>query len=316
VNRARSSFDCPKPLTVAELVAALAGSAAIVGDAERRITCVTPLETMRPGGLTFSRRPAEDVADRLAASGDAVIIAPLDGKDEPASMPSNVTVIKVTDPREYFIRAVHTLIGPEPFPGPGRSATATVAPDARIGAQAYLGPGVVVGAGAVVGEGGVLFGGVQVLDGVELGDGVIVQANAVIGAHGQSFVRDGDGSMLAMPHYGRVIVGARVRIGANSTVVRGTLRDTVIGNDTSVGNNANVGHNTEIGARCFIGPGVVLTGSSIVGDDTWISAGVIVCGVAVGRNATVGAGAVVTRPVPDGSKVNGFPARVTASHDP
>ena len=310
-----SSFDCAKPLTVAELVAALPGPAVIVGDAERRITCVTPLEAMRAGGLTYSRRPVAQLRDQLARCEDVVIIAPVvDGNSgRPGDPLVGVTVIEVAEPRAYFIRALHVLVGPEPFPAPGRSVTATVAPDARIGAQVYLGPGVVIGAGAIVGEGSVLFGGVQVLDGVEMGDGVIVQANAVIGAHGQSFVRDADGQMLAMPHYGRVLIGARVRIGANTTVVRGTVRDTVIGSDTSIGNNANVGHNVEIGTRCFVGPGAVLAGSSSVGDDTWISTGVIVCGVAVGRRAMVGAGAVVTRPVPDGSTVNGVPARVTAS---
>src|SRR5437773_9665006 len=116
-----------------------------------------------------------------------------------------------------------------------------------------------------------------------------------------------------MPHYGSVVVGARTRIGAYTTVVRGTLRDTIIGSDSSIGNNANIGHNTVVGSRCFVGPGVVLMGSATVGDDTWISAGAIVCGVAVGRNVTVGAGAVVTRPVSDHTTVNGVPARATAA---
>lgn len=297
-------------MTVEQLVASVPGAASIAGDAQRQITCVAPLETVRPGSLSFSRGPVGAVGDRLAAFDGAVIIVPLD--EDGAATGPNVTFIKAARPRDYFIHAVHALLGPEPFPEPSRSETATIAPDARVGARAFLGPGVVVGAAARVGDGCLLFGGVQVLDGVELGDGVIVQANTVIGAHGQSYVRDGDGQMLAMPHYGRVIVGARSRIGANTTVVRGTLHDTIIGDDTSVGNNVNIGHNSAIGARCFIGPGVVLTGSSAVGDDVWISAGAMVCGVSIGRRATVGAGAVVTRPVADDSTVNGVPARVTA----
>ena len=304
------TLDCPKALTVAELVALLPGPAVIVGDATRRITCVTPLDGMRPGGLSFARGPFADVANHLASLRDVVIITGLDVGDHASAA---VTLIKVAQPRQYFIRALHELIGPEPLPAPGISPAATIAPDARIGPDAFIAAGVHVGRGAIIGAGSVVFGGVQVLDGVELGAGVVVQANAVIGAHGQSYVRYDDGRMLVMPHYGGVVVGARTRIGANTTVVRGTLRDTVIGSDSSIGNNANIGHNTVLGMRCFVGPGVVLMGSSTVGDDTWISAGALVCGVAVGCSATVGAGAVVTRAVADHSIVNGVPARATAA---
>jgi UDP-3-O-[3-hydroxymyristoyl] glucosamine N-acyltransferase len=302
------------PLTVAELVAALPGAADIVGDAQRGIRSVTALEAARPEGLCFSKRPVVEFAGGQPPLRGAIIIVPRDGADSRLLVEAaDVTLIKVDAPRAYFIRALAKLAGPERMPAPNRSPSASVAPDARIGADVHLGPGVTIGAGAVVGARCVLFGGVQVYDGVELGAGAIVQANAVIGCHGQSYVRDADGAMLAMPHFGRVLVGEHVRIGANATIVRGTLRDTVIGRDTSIGNNVNVGHNVVVGARCFVGAGAVLAGSSAVGDDSWISIGAVLRGVAVGRGVTVGAGAVVTRPVPDGKTVNGFPARISAS---
>jgi UDP-3-O-[3-hydroxymyristoyl] glucosamine N-acyltransferase len=184
-----------------------------------------------------------------------------------------------------------------------------------LGRNVSIGPGTYVGHNAVIGEGSVVFGGAQIYDGVRIGAGCIVQANSAIGVHGQAFVRDDDGAIIPMPHLGRVVIGDRVRIGANSSVVRGTLRDTVIDADTSIGNGANIGHNVTIGARCFIGPGALLAGSCTIGDDTWISIGAIVRGVHVGGKAMVGAGAVVTRPVADGQTVNGFPARVTAARD-
>jgi UDP-3-O-[3-hydroxymyristoyl] glucosamine N-acyltransferase len=306
-------LECRKTLTVAELVAALPDAVVIVGDAQRRIACVTPVEAMCRGSLSFVRGPLANHADRLASVESAVIIAPLNGMD---ALGDSVTLIKVAEPREYFIRALHELIGPERLPMDAVSSSAIVASDARIGAHTSIGPGVIVASGAVIGDGSVLYAGVQILDGVELGAGVVVQANAVIGAHGQSYTREADGRMLVMPHYGRVVVGARTRIGANATIVRGTLRDTVIGCDTSIGNNVNIGHNAQLGSRCFVGPAVVLTGSSVVGDDAWISAGAIVCGVTIGRHGTVGAGSVVTRSVDDHSTVNGVPARPTASRQP
>lgn len=298
------------PMTARDLVRALALPARIVGDEARRIDCIVPLEAIAPGALTFSKRPVEALAAGDAAEIQAVVIAP---NDAAPFRQGGLTLILVADPRAYFIRAVRHLAGPGPQPAPGRAAGVVVAPDARVEAETYLGPGVVVGPQAVIGRGCVLHGGAQVYDGVSLGEGTIVQANAVIGCHGQAYVREDDGTILDLPHFGRVLVGARARIGANTTIVRGTLRDTEIGADTSVGNNVNIGHNVRVGARCFIGVGTMLAGSSSVGDDSWISPGVVVRGVAIGRGVTVGVGAVVTRSIPDGKTANGFPARVTAA---
>jgi UDP-3-O-[3-hydroxymyristoyl] glucosamine N-acyltransferase len=302
-----------RPETAAELVAALAQPARIVGDRARLIRCVAPIEALCAGALGFSKLSP---APLVGATGpiDAVLIVPREGPDDPvAADRAALTLIKVESPRAYFIRAVRRLIGGERLPPPGRSPAAIVAPEARVDADTHLGPGVVVGARAVVGRGCVLFGGVQIYEDVVLGEHTIVQANSVIGSHGQAYARDSDGAILALPHFGRVVIGARVRIGANTTIVRGTLRDTSVGDDTSVGNNVNIGHNCMVGARCFVGAGVMLNGSSHVGDDSWLAAGSVVRGVAVGARVTVGVGAVVTRPVPDGATVNGFPARVTAA---
>jgi UDP-3-O-[3-hydroxymyristoyl] glucosamine N-acyltransferase len=311
---ARPPLPVARTETAAELVSALARPARIVGDATRRIRCVAPLEALCAGALSFSKLPAAGLGAAAARPIDAVVIAPLDGADDSAAVDhAALTLIKVAAPRAYFIHAVRRLVGGERFPAPSRSPAAIVAPDARIEPETHLAAGVVVGHRAVIGRGCVLFGGVQVHDDVVLGEATIVQSNAVIGSHGQAYVRDDDGTILAFPHLGRVLIGARVRIGANTTIVRGTLRDTVVGDDTSVGNNVNIGHNVVVGARCFIGAGVVLNGSSLVGDDTWLSAGAVVRGVAIGSRVTVGVGAVVTRPVPDGKTANGFPARVTAT---
>lgn len=303
-----------RPETAAELVAALAQPARIVGDRARLIRCVAPIEALCAGALGFSKLSPVPLVGTATRPIDAVLIVPPDGPDDPvAADRAALTLIKVESPRAYFIRAVRRLMGGERLPPPGRSPAAIVAPEARVGAETHLAAGVVVAAGAVVGRGCVLFGGVQIYEDVVLGDNTIVQANSVIGSHGQAYVRDSDGTILSLPHFGRVVIGARVRIGANTTIVRGTLRDTSVGDDTSVGNNVNIGHNVVVGARCFLGAGVMLNGSSRVGDDCWLAAGSVVRGVAVGARVTVGVGAVVTRPVPDGKTVNGFPARVTAA---
>lgn len=299
-------------MTAADLVAVLPGEGRIVGDGARVIRCVAPIEEARSGALIFSKKLVEEIPPHWTI-GDGVIVIVPTGQAASLTSPS-VTLIEVASPRAYFIHAINLLTGGEAFAIPESSA-AHVAPDARIGKNVRLAAGVTVGARSVIGDGCVIFGGARIYDGVELGASSIVQANAVIGCHGQAYVRDDAGRMVTMPHLGGVLIGERSRVGANATIVRGTLRNTLIGADTSIGNNASIGHNTDVGSRCFIGPGVILAGSSAVGDDTWVSMGVIVRGVTVGRNAMIGAGAVVTRPIADGQTVNGFPARVTAAHD-
>jgi UDP-3-O-[3-hydroxymyristoyl] glucosamine N-acyltransferase LpxD len=309
-----SRLKSQKPMTAADLVAALPGPAQISGDPRRVIHRVAPLEDIRAGALIFSKAPIIQIPSHWSETGDIVVVAPPEERRPADADLTGITLIEVAQPRAYFIRALHLLTGGEFLPARERSTTANVADDAKIGTDVHIGANVTVGSRAVIGDGCVIYGGAQIYDDVAIGAGCIVHANAVVGCHGQAYVRDEVGRMIAMPHFGRVLIGERCRVGASASIVRGTLRDTVIGPDTSIGNMANIGHNVEIGARCFIGPGALLAGSSSVGDDTWVSIGAIVRGVAIGKNVMVGAGAVVTRPVADSQTVNGFPARVTAAH--
>lgn len=307
-------FAARCPMTTAALVAALPGEARIVGDGRRMIRCIAPIEDVRSGALIFSKLAVAAVPSHWTA-GDGVVAVVPSGGQAAGEVPSGVTLIEVTSPRSYFINAINLLTGGEAFDLPAGASGVEAAFDARIGKNVRIAPGVTIGARSVIGDDCVIFSGARIYHDVEIGAGCVVQANAVIGCHGQAYVRDENGLMLTMPHLGGVIIGERSRVGANATVVRGTLRNTRIGSDTSVGNNANIGHNVEIGTRCFIGPGVILAGSSAVGNDTWVSIGALVRGVTIGKNAMVGAGAVVTRPIADGQTVNGFPARVTATRD-
>jgi UDP-3-O-[3-hydroxymyristoyl] glucosamine N-acyltransferase len=306
-------FAARRPMTAAALVAALPAEARIVGDSGRMIHRIAPIEDVRSGALIFSKLAVAEVPSHWAGGDGVVAVVPSGGQAGTNRVPQGVTLIEVASPRSYFIRAINLLTGGEAFDVPAVGSGVEAAPDARVGKNVRIAPGVTVGARSVIEDGCVVFSGVRICDDVHIGAGCVVQSNAVIGCQGQAYVRDENGLMVTMPHLGGVVIGERSRVGANATVVRGTLRNTTIGSDTSIGNNASVGHNVEVGSRCFIGPGVTLAGSSAVGDDTWVSIGVLVRGVKVGRNATVGAGAVVTRPVADGQTVNGFPARVTAA---
>lgn len=305
-------FRATRSSTAAALVAEIGAPAEIRGDAARRIETVAALNEVSAGGLAFCNAGPGDIAARLARADGATIIAAAASAAAVPGLAERMTVIAVPDPRRYFIRAFNRLVSPEIVRQTGISPLASIHPEAKLGADVSVGPGALIDRGVEVGAGAAIFGGVQVYEGTRIGNGAVIQANCSIGSHGQSYERDESGHFLLMPHFANVAIGDGVIVGSNTTIVRGTLQDTVIGPNTIVGNNVVIGHNVVIGAGCHVGAGVILCGSSRLGDRCWISIGAVVQSVPVGAGAMVGAGAVVARPVDAGVMVNGFPARVTA----
>ncbi len=305
-------FRAERSSTAAALVADLGAPAEILGDPARRINALAALNEVPAGGLAFCNASPESIAAQLARADGATIIAAAASVAAVPALAERMTLIAVPDPRRYFIRAFNRLVAPEIVRQTGISPLATIHPEAEIGEGASVGPGALVDRGAIIGAGATIFGGVQVYEGTRIGRGAVIQANCSIGSHGQSYERDEDGRFLLMPHFANVVIADGVIVGSNTTIVRGTLQDTVIGARSIVGNNVVIGHNVVVGEGCHVGAGVILCGSSRLGDRCWISIGAVIQSVPVGAGAMVGAGAIVARPVDAGVMVNGFPARVTA----
>ena len=203
-------------------------------------------------------------------------------------------------------------------------ATAAVAPNASIGPCAVVGAGTTVGEGARIGAHGVIGRGCRVgagavlaphvtlYDGVELGEGVAVGSGSRIGPDGFGFAWDGAGHRK-IPQVGGVRIGARTVIGANVTIDRGSVGDTLIGADCSIADLVHIGHNARIS------DGVSLDGMTGVAGSANIDARVTVGGqVAIMGHLTVGEAARVARwggvtgDVAPGESVSGTPARPVA----
>lgn len=283
-----------------ELVARLGGE--LIGDGKIRIARVGTLEGADGDCIGFLSNPryAAQLATTRAA---AVIVAPA-ARDRTA-LPRIVT----PDPYVYFAR-VSQLLNPQRLPAPGIAASAqvgsslpasvSVSANAHVGEgvtageSVVIGPGCHVGDGVVLGDGTVLHANVTIYHGCELGRRCIVHAGAVIGADGFGFARERDGSWVKIPQVGRVLIGDDVEIGANTTIDRGALEDTVIGNDVKLDNQIQIAHNvrigdhtaiagcvgiagsTVIGARCMIGGQAGIIGHLEICDDVVISAGTLV----------------------------------------
>ena len=244
------------------------------GDPQCRISGVAALQNAAPGDLSFlaNRRYFRYLKQTRA---DAVIVAPGDRDRCP------VHALVTDDPYLGYVRAARFL-NPEPAHMPGVCATAVVdadavvaqsaflgpncvvGPGAEIGEQTYVGPGCVVGADVIIGRGSRLVANVTLCTGVKLGERVILHPGVVIGSDGFGMARE-DGRWLKIPQLGITLIGCDVEIGANSTVDRGTLENTVIGDGVKIDNHVHIGHNVRIGAHTVIAGGTVVGGSARIG---------------------------------------------------
>ena len=180
---------------------------------------------------------------------------------------------------------------------------------AIIGDGAWIGSHCFVGRNVVIGAKSRLFPSVTLYPGAQIGDRVILHSGVRIASDGFGYVFSG-GAHAKIPHVGRCLVENDVEIGANTTVDRGSIDDTVIGQGTKIDNLVQIGHNVKVGKLCLIMSQVGIAGSANVGD------GCVLAGQAgLGGHITIGAGAKIAGQsgvfgnVPAGESWSGYPAR-------
>jgi UDP-3-O-[3-hydroxymyristoyl] glucosamine N-acyltransferase len=189
-----------------------------------------------------------------------------------------------------------------------------VEPGAIVGPEVHIGRGTTIAAGAVVGY--------RVYIGREsyigpnasvthalIGNNVIIHAGVAIGQDGFGFAMGHDGHMK-VPQIGRVVIQDDVEIGANSTVDRGALRDTIIGEGTKIDNLVQIGHNVTVGRHCIIVSQTGISGSSELGDLVALGGQVGVVGhLKIGAGAQIAGSSNVRGDVPAGARWGGTPAK-------
>ena len=258
-------------LTLGELVGRLGGE--LLGDPSVVVRQIASLDRAGEGELAFLVSPKYRAA--LEASRASAFILPAkaaDFTDRPR--------ILTPDPYLYFARAAQLFNPPKAVPagvhpsavvGSELPASVAVGPNAVIGADCRIGDGCVIGAGCLIGDGvaigagSLLHAGVKVYDGCTIGARAILHSGAVIGADGLGFARDADKHWVKIPQIGGVVIGDDVEIGANTTVDRGALEDTVIGNGVKLDNLIHVAHNCRVGEDTIMAAMAGLAGSTTVG---------------------------------------------------
>jgi UDP-3-O-[3-hydroxymyristoyl] glucosamine N-acyltransferase len=220
--------------------------------------------------------------------------------------------IRTENPRLPFIRAVKHYFTDQagtPF-APGVGPGSIVSPEAQVERSVSIGCNCVIGPGVSIGAHTVILNNVVVSGPARIGESCFIKSGAVIGETGFGFCMDESGMPLQMPHFGGVVIGNGVSIGANTTIERGIFDDTILADHVKVDDLVQVGHNVCVEKGAQIAAGTILCGAVQVGERSWLAPHVTVLErTRIGRNAFVGLAANVLKDVPDGTVVVGNPAR-------
>ena len=180
-----------------------------------------------------------------------------------------------------------------------------------IGENVYIGHHCYIGRDVKIGDNVVIRNNVSIEGKVEIGRNTVLYSGVVIGSDGFGYFQDDKGLNTKVPHYGGVIIGEDVEIGANTCIDRGTLDDTYIGNNVKIDNLCHVAHNVIINDNSSVIALSMLGGSSSFEKNSYIAPGAIIKNqIRVGENSLVGMGAVVIKDVEKNKVVAGVPARV------
>ncbi len=260
---------------------------ALRGDTDRPVDHVGTLAGAGPRGIAFLANAKR--LDELVGANAAAVILPARLADQ-----SPVDCLLADNPHAAFAR-IADVLHPKATGPAGVHPSAIVASDARIDPSAHIGPLVVVGARSVIGARSYIGPGcvigedvelatdvrlvarVTVLERVTIGARSVLDAGVVVGSEGFGNALD-EGRWVHVPQVGTVRIGADVEIGANSTIDRGALEDTVIGDGVRIDNLVQVGHNCTIGAHSALAGCAGLAGSSHVGARCRIGGGVGIAG--------------------------------------
>ena len=294
--------------TAGELAEAIGAN--LEGDAAAEVSGVAAPERAGANDLIYVES-AKHVERAAASAARCVIAAP--GREFPGK-----TVLRSSAPKVAFAKAAALLLGRVPIAS-GIHPTAIIAPLAKISASASIGPYAVIGEDAHVGErtqigahsvigAGCWLGEdcrvhprVTLYAGVRLGHRVEIHSGAVIGADGFGYAF-GEGRYWKFPQAGLVEIGEDVEIGANTTIDRGSLDDTRIGEGVKLDNLVHIGHNCKIGAHTVIAAQTGISGSCLIGKNAVIGGQ-----VGFGERCTVEDGAVIGSQagIPTGKTIRG-----------
>ncbi len=300
----------------------------IIGDSSLVIHGINSIECAKEGEISFVRSPSHH--KKAIASQASALLSKKEIPGQRALREARKTFLLVENPDGAFAQLLsyfhppqkaipgvdsRAVIGQNVFLGKEVSIGpyVVVEDQAQIGNRVWLSPGVFVGRGSAIGDDTRIYPNVSIYEGVKIGKRVIIHSGSVIGSDGFGFTPYPQGTFPQLRHFkipqvGGVIIEDDVELGANVTVDRATLGNTVIGCGTKVDNQVQIGHNVTIGPHTLLVAQVGISGSVTIGHHVILAGQVGVSDhVQIGNNVVVGARSVVTKKIGDNEKVIGFP---------
>ncbi len=264
-------------------------NAKIVGDPAKQIQRPGYLHTARSDELAYCYLKNDERDLEAIGKTDAGIVICQDWlENKLESIETKPTIILSVAPKYDFARVLQEFF---------KKRTSEISPGCYIGKNVQIGEKVDIHPNAVI------------YDNTKLGNRVTVRANAVLGAEGLDYGRNQRGELKRIPHMSELIIEDDVDIGSNTTIQKGILRPTIIGQDTKIGPNCDIGHEVKVGKHCIITGMTLVAGATEIGDYTFIAPhSTIQNSLKIGARVFVGIGSLVVRDVPDGVTVVGRPA--------
>lgn len=298
------------------------------GDKNTIVRGVAPIADARPGQLAFYSTEQNSSAFKILpvsvlenTRASVILIQP----EMVSYAPKDATLLITDTPRGYIVKILGEIYREKPRFGVSHDAHiergvffrkkstvyvgpfatiergAVIEPDVKIYPNAFIGRNVTIGRGTIVKSG-------AHIENATIGAECIIHTGAAIGKDGFGYTRQ-DGHNVFIPHVGRVILGDRVSVGANTCIDRGAMTDTRIGDGTKIDNLCQIAHGVVVGSECFLAAGVGLAGGTVIGDRTLLGGHVGVAnGVHIGNDVEVGAQSGVFRNISDNDRQIGYPA--------
>lgn len=285
-----------KQYRLSELAAAL--DASVVGDEQLLITSIATLKSAQPGQISFLSNPKYR-AQLTQSKAGAVLLRHTDLE----GFSGNAIVVE--DPYVGYARLAQ-LLDSTPLPSDLIHPTAVIDPSAKIGEgccigahtviesgvilgnNCHLGANGFVGKNTIIGSGCKTWANVSIYHGVTIGDNCLFHSGCVIGSDGFGFAPN-QGTWFKIPQTGGVVIGNKVEVGANTTIDRGALDSTMVGNGCILDNQVHIGHNVIMGEHCAVAANTVFAGSTEIGKNCIIGGACAISG-----HLTIAQGVTIT----------------------
>ncbi|MDB5606310.1 MAG: lpxD [Bradyrhizobium sp.] len=322
-------FEQPPSSALADIAALTKAHLVDTSRGSQQVKGLASLDEAGPMHLTFFDNLK--YADQLASTKAGACLV---SERFEATVPAHVTVLRAAHPFREFVKVARELysdaLRPQSwFGNTGIAPSAIIDPTAHleddvvVDPLAVIGPNAEIGAGTVIGAGAVIGANVRIgrdcnvgarcsIQFALVGNNVLIHPGCSIGQDGYGFIFFGPDGHLKVPQTGRVLIQNEVEIGAGTTIDRGSLRDTVIGEGTKIDNQVQIGHNVTIGRHCLLAAQIGLAGSLTIGDNVALGAKVGINNhVRIGDGAQVTAMSGVKDDIPVNGRWGGFFAKPT-----